>query len=558
MDSLYQRLKELDPDTFHKLCFHLLKERHPDLDLRQVEGASGDEGLDIFAGNLSGNPTIWQCKAFANGVGESQKGQIRESLNTVLTRYNPKNWILCLSVNLGAPASRWWERYKKSKASVVTIGQMFASQIVHELIHRRALRNHFFPGSAIDPVELKRVLRNTGELTTEQLENITQADVEDYIERLKERDSRFNYELVFSGDLGPLLAQTKPRPGMLMSMQNGAKTLNVFARDVEALRLNPPTINLTFSGTGVEKFKTLVKTGIEQTFEDTEFEHGGSNVPLFDLPNIKGTKLIVGSTPSLLNRRIRARIIFEGENGKVDYSFIELAPVRRGTDETELKTVSESLPFELWLTLLANRHGRFRYVSRFVNSELKQIAKFTNAMTLLYSGATVTVWDLEQDAILFSFNVTERELTVEQRELYDLIAELRQIVERFGLNLKWPGEVSDSDFEAIKVLKELMQGVDYNWDSVTFTIRKSETNRPHIENMSQVMALRFVHETYEPKPVLFGNQVNTGPVRVTISQAEIADYDATLSAFKKAQVGDDLPFKLIPHGPGKIELDTPE
>ena len=51
MDSLYQRLKELNPDAFQKLCFHILKERHPGLQVRHVEGAGGDEGLDVFAGS---------------------------------------------------------------------------------------------------------------------------------------------------------------------------------------------------------------------------------------------------------------------------------------------------------------------------------------------------------------------------------------------------------------------------------------------------------------------------------------------------------------------------
>lgn len=91
MDPLHQRLKELDPDTFHKLCFMLIKERNPGANAHLVEGASGDEGLDIFEGELDGQPTIWQCKSFPNGVGESQKGQIRESLNTALKNFTPKN-----------------------------------------------------------------------------------------------------------------------------------------------------------------------------------------------------------------------------------------------------------------------------------------------------------------------------------------------------------------------------------------------------------------------------------------------------------------------------------
>jgi hypothetical protein len=555
MDSLHQRLKELDPDTFHKLCFQLLKERHPGANLYQVEGASGDEGLDIFQGELDGYPTIWQCKAFPNGVGESQKGQIRESLNTVLRNFKPKNWILCLSVNPDSKTYRWWEKYKKSKSDLVTIGEMFASQIIHELIHRRPLRDYFFPNVALDPTQLKRMLTNTGELTTEQLESITEAKLEDYIERLKERDARFNYELVFSGDLGPELARMRPRPGLMMSMQDGAKTLNVFARDVEALRQNPPTINLSFSGAGIEKFRTLVKTGIAQTFHETEFEHLGSDTAIFDLPAVKGETLIVGPTQALLDRRLRTRIRFSKEDKVVEYSFIELAPVRSGTEEIELKTVSKTLPFELRLTLLPNQHsGRLQYDSKFIGSEIREVAKFTDAIRLLYAGATITVWNLEPENQLFAFQMNEGKLTDAQTASYEIIDDLRQIANRFNLNLKLPTDVSDSDFEAISFLKELMRGIEYDSDSVTFTLEKSDTKI----GIPPVATYRTVYETYHPQPKLFGHVVTTGPVAVTLNQAEVADYDATISAYKASQIGDSVTFKFIPQSPVRIELVKPD
>jgi len=106
MDSLYQRLKELAPDIFQRFCFQLLKERHPQQELRHVEGASGDEGLDVFGGELYGKPAIWQYKAFPNGVGNLSKEQIRESLRTPLTHFSPASWILCLSVDLDTKALR--------------------------------------------------------------------------------------------------------------------------------------------------------------------------------------------------------------------------------------------------------------------------------------------------------------------------------------------------------------------------------------------------------------------------------------------------------------------
>jgi len=185
---------------------------------------------------------------------------------------------------------------------------------------------------------------------------------------------------------------------------------------------------------------------------------------------------------------------------------------------------------------------------------VRQIAKFTDAVKLLHSGATVTVWNLEREHQLFNFQMNEGKLTDAQKASYEFIADLRQIADRFNLDLKLPEDVSDSDFEAISFLKGLMQGIEYNSDYLTITLAKSETNVEAIENLAPVMAFRTEHETYEPKPTLFGHQVNTGPVTFTINQAEISDYEATLAAFKAAQIGDAVPFKLIPRGAARLEL----
>jgi hypothetical protein len=165
MDSLYQRLKELDPDTFQRFSFQLLKEQHPALELEHVEGKSGDEGLDVFVGELYGKPAIWQCKSFPNGVGKSQKEQIRKSLRTALNHFLPSYWILCLSVDMDTRTLRWFEKLKNSYKSKVKIGQMLASDFVNEVLHRRSLRNHFFPNASLDVVELKRIAARTGEMT---------------------------------------------------------------------------------------------------------------------------------------------------------------------------------------------------------------------------------------------------------------------------------------------------------------------------------------------------------------------------------------------------------
>jgi hypothetical protein len=332
MNSLYQRLKELDAKTFERLCFHILKDKYPSLELRHVDGKGGDEGLDVFEGNLYGHPTIWQCKSFPDGVREPQKKQIRESLKAALANFSPAQWILCLSVDLDAKASRWFAKWKESHAARVKIGLFSAGDIVHELLHRRTIRNQFFPGAEIDITELKSVLAKTGELTLEELESVTESNLELYIERMKEQDARFNFQIIFDGDLGPRPLNQVPPPGVVMSISIGAKTINIIARDVEAIRANPPSLDLGLTGSGIEKYNELLRSGRTQEFAGNELESIKSDWPFF-APLLAAynpkPRMIIGPSPELLNRSRSVRVTFCNQHGEtIEYGLMTMRPTR--------------------------------------------------------------------------------------------------------------------------------------------------------------------------------------------------------------------------------------
>lgn len=95
MIFLARHLKDLGPERFHQLCFHILKAKYPGADVKFVEGAGGDKGLDVFSGQLSDGPVIWQCKHFAGGIHNAQKRQIKRSLETALKNFQPiENYII--------------------------------------------------------------------------------------------------------------------------------------------------------------------------------------------------------------------------------------------------------------------------------------------------------------------------------------------------------------------------------------------------------------------------------------------------------------------------------
>src|SRR5664279_503273 len=115
VDSLVRRIRDLDQIIFQQLCFHIMSERFPAAKVRYPEGVAGDEGVDLFQGDLTIRPTVWQCKAFqVNLIGDSQKAQIRDSLRDAVKNVAPKIWILCLNMNFDIKATRWFKRLQDS------------------------------------------------------------------------------------------------------------------------------------------------------------------------------------------------------------------------------------------------------------------------------------------------------------------------------------------------------------------------------------------------------------------------------------------------------------
>lgn len=557
MDSIYQRLKEMDPDTFQRFSFQVLKEQHPGLELRHVEGKSGDDGLDLFVGELSGNPTIWQCKAFANGVGKSQKEQIKHSLRTALKNFRPAFWILCLSVDLDPKTHRWFQKLKKSYESRVNIGLILASDFINEVLHRRTIRNHFFPSASIDIAELKRLVLRTGEMTLEDLESVTSANVEDIIERLKERDARFDYQIVFDGDLGPPAPSSIP-PRLMMSISKAGKTLNVFARDVVSLRSNPPQFHTTFKGSGIKKYIELVKTGLPQEFEADELDSFESDFSLMDDVARAGPyKMKVGPSPMLTNKRRSVRVEFVGADGTtIRYELMEFRPVRHGTDEFEVSLSARNVPFTISIVVsIPNRSATIHIQLVTTERNPRIIKRSLDALNLLRPGK-MRIFDLESEIVLMEQDCGLAAETQWQAGRRAFVNDVVAISDRFGVSFRLPlQKLDDSDLETIFVLKQYMQNGALELDNLTLTIVKSEGNRDLLpQQLSGGRGFfRFANTLRENTFVLFGTSIDTGPV-VMETEAEINNLKESLAEFESAQVGSGVQLSLRPLAPVRVSL----
>ncbi len=100
-------------EVFEKICVELFQNIYKDT--YPVNPSPGDDGIDILVGELSESIIVFQCKYFIDGIGNSQKAQIKESYKMVTSKYRVKEWNLCVPIVFTTKEHTWWSNWKSSK-----------------------------------------------------------------------------------------------------------------------------------------------------------------------------------------------------------------------------------------------------------------------------------------------------------------------------------------------------------------------------------------------------------------------------------------------------------
>ncbi|MGC2741699.1 MAG: hypothetical protein WA672_00825, partial [Candidatus Angelobacter sp.] len=579
---------------FQRLCFHILHDRHPEAKIHHVEGQSGDKGLDLFAGDLEGRPAIWQCKSFPNGVGESQKSQIRESLTETLKHFKPNRWVLCLSVDMNEKAASWFQKFQKSKVQHVEVGLFSASNIVHELMHNRPIRNNYFPGVGIDITEWKRVLSKTGGLTDDELSRVTEINMDEFLERMKERDSRFNYELIFSDKPSlqtpgrvdhrkPLLTfsscgsgknvnfyppQRTPDPKQIslltLSISEANKTLNFYAREPELLVDFTP-FDFEFRETGLQKLSAAIKTGLDQELNSKDFERFECRQPALkaQFSAMGGDWKLLFSPGALIGgENLKSKVEFESGDMDIEFALVEFSLARFGTDELEFRSASSHVPFVMTLVLSrASSNCTIEIGEQFAGKQASAVLRYLDIQEVLRANGLIRITDLQNDAVLLESSATqissENQVDQENQKKFRRLLEIVVAAsKRWNLNIPMPTGLLDQDFEIAEFLDLLLTGKPIS--AMKVSIRKFVKTRENCDIMEdlpeEMIDVRLLQKRWEPVPLLFDVPIDTGPCTILIDKARVENYSETVTRFKAAQINEEIDVVLRPQGQIRVVL----
>jgi hypothetical protein len=142
-------------ETFERLIAQLVRLQYQAV--KRVEANPGDWGLDVVVGEIDDVLSVWQAKFFIDGVGDVQKGQIRESFGQVTAKAKEEGfevdvWTLCIPVDLDTDALAWWagwkRRQEKEHGVRIELWDRTALEAVLLAPDAASIRAGFFPALA--------------------------------------------------------------------------------------------------------------------------------------------------------------------------------------------------------------------------------------------------------------------------------------------------------------------------------------------------------------------------------------------------------------------------
>jgi len=562
MNALYQRLRDLEPKTFEDLCFQIISARHPGANVTRVNDAGGDKGIDFFQGDLVDGPTIWQCKFFRNGIRSSQKTQIKQSLRVAVHNFHPRRWILCIPIDLNANGHTWFQQLRREYQGRLAVGLFQASQIVRELLHRLSIRNMFFPGAVLEPEELRSILAKTGEYSDRELEKLTLENVQQYLQRLRNRDARFDYQVTFVPHSTERSSRS-PLPGLIASLTDSDKQIDVFARDIEALRLDPPKISFTVRGEGIKKLQEAVRHGTRAELgpNDVSNLHSSLDFLLSSKPDPHYQRLTIEPSLIVRPRQFEFKVILGTGPSAISYECLPFGVSRReikdGVNKMELVTVNEELPFRMSMAFPVSNLGTpieadIGFLARFAGKEVHEVRKFVKAMKALRENGNVEVWDARNGTAFFSAQMSFEVFPDANDSLASLLHDLCEIADAFKAHINFPEKVTEEDASTIALLLTLAKGGEAGIEvqSISCTLTKrAEHQSAFLASLGREMTFRFQVDRIAPPPHLFGASIDTGPCLIVAERAVITGKERVRKEYVSAEEGEGVVIRfnlLIP------------
>jgi hypothetical protein len=531
MTEIYQRIRELSPQKFEALCYDLLQARFKGVEIRKVEGSSGDEGVDFFLGRLDAGPTVWQCKRYTGPLRASQRSQIKHSLKTAIKKVRPRFWVLCVSIDLDMAAQRWFQQLAEQTVEC-DLGLLQASELAYHLHTFREIRNSYFPRIVEDALRLHELVTKTGPLTLDELSEQTSAFANQIIDRYRRLDGRFRYEVSF----GKREAVKTTRMDTFMTIRTSEATIDAVVDDVEVFRKHPPYIEVSFTKSGFEKVASLDRLGMKQQFGPEDITGWSTDLGFF--PNTdefvgSNAKLVV--EPDLASfQPVPVRLTFKLGGEQEIFQYVELHATQLGREYFRFESGPDA---PIRVSFIGEgappKTGKADIKMDFAGRSLADVSKLLRVADIITGGGSIEIRFLRSETSL-SCRVDVGGRPGPDPRIKQFVLEASRIQDYYGVSFPYPTDWGATDERSFGELLSLMDGLAEESTSANLGLVKQDQSLPALGQFRIKEPPRLVS--------ICGVEISTGWILHDLYDAEISPQN--LEPFNAAEPGAQISIEL--------------
>jgi hypothetical protein len=478
----------LSRDQFERLCRQVICAEYPGA--KPVEGKSGDEGIDAMRGVIDEHlDTVWQFKHFCSGIGKSQKGQIRGSLNRVVPQ-KPDQWVCVLSCDLDTNGHRYFAKLNrefKAKHGIEVVS-MPGTELQNLLVKHQWIRDEYFPTIDLELRTLSGLIASMHpELARPKASVVKQlADGIDYV-NAHSPDVKYS----FVATEGALNIFAEPRLGT----------------DVEMFRVK---LRMPEGAAGEHVRRQLndwTKKGYPVTLERDFFEVEESVFDIFLGEDESFHKLeIIPQVPLIsLPLRLEAR----QADGKVAASlFLDLKLARRGSDEAEFTNAAQDLPVDVSLAMSRTGKADIHFSYRPWGKRPQAVKRVNDFFACAIEADEVWAEALA-DGKEFGLLTLKPGDFVLERGWTRLVDDLVFIEDRLHTAFALPEHMPDAELQALKRLVRLLKNgyEDLNFSEGELTLEPEANLLLDFNKLKKDRAMmRFGGETEDEMLAMLGSE----------------------------------------------------
>jgi hypothetical protein len=395
----------------------------------------------------------------------------------------------------------------------------------------------------------------------------TRADAQNANDRLLEQLQQFGknptvaYRVTTGHEIGPKefdlesLGKFEVK-GAIASIFHSGMRIDLFPKDRQEYQKNPISFNLRLQDAGVKKFWKAMETGRAQEFTAGEF--GNLQMTLELPPSLKDSTQTLVIKP-LAGKAVPVRVTFGIGSTAVVYDLMIHRTLRAGTMEAESTLEGKDVPFVIHLR--AKRKPALDMsmtIKPCLNGKsIRFVKKFVEMKRALWESGQIEVFNLESGSVVLAGKLSMAPASDTEIWFGRLVDDMVAITDFFGLDIKWPREITEADIDLLLMLKLMIEKKSYgSGANFTGVVVKTSENTNIVERLKSCGSMCVTRG----EPLIFlGTAIEGCTIAFCFEQTNVPEFDNIKDRFDGAAIGDQIEIKVEVVGDIWVKLwDTRE